>query len=400
MKNFISILILILCFNCSSSPDDTNPPIDPTDDSPPPVGTDVVLSQQWETESVAYLPQGMVYDELNRPYLFLAAKGAGLLVLNDNGDLAPTQVAQIPIDDLFSLDVMNIVQRGNYLYLALGDFFGPDVSKSGFAIINISNPTSPIIEDIWESDEVQDGAAIVIVEGDYAYLGAMKFGIYIFDISQPDTIIEKSNYVPNVNFPIENPVGVEVPNARGMDIVGDLLYLCYDAGGIRIIDVSNKEMPDEIENFMNLENQQFTPKAYNNLILNGNYAYVAVDYCGFEIWDISTMGQEELIGWWNPWDCDQFSNVWWNSPGHANQMVYDAENNLLFVNTGRSDLSILDVSIPENPTLKQSHGIFDDTQATWGMTMKNNDIYLLYITAGVPLYSDWSGLKKLNWEFE
>ncbi len=397
MKNLTLLFITILLLNCSSD-DSSN--IDPNDDNPP-IGTDIALESKWEKEDPTYLPQGMVYDELNRPYLFLAAKGAGLLILNDNGEQEPTQAANVPIGDLHMLHAMNIYQKGNYLYIALGDFFdGQNGSEAGLAIINIENPTNPVIEDIWESDTVIGGSAIVVVEGDYAYLGAMEFGFYIFDVSNPTDIIEKSNYVPDLDYPVENPQGPQIPNARGMTVVGNTMYLCYDAGGIRIIDITNKEIPDEIGSFHNFESIENTPKAYNNIIINGSLAYCAVDYCGFEIWDISTLGQEELIGWWNPWDCELLSNIWLNSPGHANQMVYDTTNNLIFVNTGRSDLSILDVSIPENPTLKQSFGVFDDMQATWGMAMHNNDIYLLYIAAGVPLYANWSGIKKLTWSYE
>ena len=242
MKPFLIILISILLCSCSSS-DDTN--------TIPKTGTDIALTFKWEQENATYLPQAMVYDELDRPYLFLAAKGSGLLILNDNGDQKPTQVAQVPIGDLYTLHVTNIFQKGNYLYLALGDFFdGINGSKAGLAIINIENPTNPIVESKWQSDEVIGGSAIITVEGNYAYLGAMEFGFYVFDVSNPSEIIEKSNYVPDLDFPVENPQGQQIPNARGMTIVGNTMYLCYDAGGIRIIDVTNKELPDEIRKIL------------------------------------------------------------------------------------------------------------------------------------------------------
>ena len=396
MRYIRLLLITVFLMNCSSD-DSSN--IDPTDDNPP-VGTNVVLESKWSSQTPTFLPQGMVYDKLNRPYMFLAAKTDGLIILNDNGDNAPTEAGRITTDDLRMLDAMNIFQVGNYVYLSLGDFFSPLGSKAGMAIINVSDPSSPIVEDVWESDDIIGGAAIVVVEGNYAYIGAMEFGIYILDISNPSTIVERSNYKPNINYPVEDPEPLQVPNARGMDILGDMLFLCYDAGGIRIIDVSNKDVPDEIAKFHNFESIENTPKAYNNIKINGNLAYCAVDYCGFEIWDLTNIENAELIGWWNPWECQSGSNLWWNSPGHANQMVYDNVNDLIFVNTGRSDLSVLDVSDPTDPKLKQSYGVFDDTEATWGMAAKNNDIYLLYISAGVPLYADWSGIKKLTWSFE
>ncbi|MEW4923825.1 hypothetical protein [Algibacter sp. 2305UL17-15] len=392
MKSLLIILSLLFFVSCSSNDDTTESP---------PIGTEVVFASKWEQEIPAFLPQGMVYDKANRPYFYLAAKGGGLLIFSDQKDDKPTQVANVPIGDLKGLHAMHIFQKGNYLYLALGDFFdGKNGAKSGLAIVNISDPKNPVVEDTWESDDFLAGSAIVIVEGNYAYLGAMEYGFFIFDISDPKSIIETSDYTPNKNYPVENPDSAQIPNARGMSVVGNKLYLCYDAGGIRIIDISNKELPNEIGKFHNFESIENTPKAYNNIIINGNLAYCAVDYCGVEIWDISDINTAKLIGWWNPWECQSLNNLWWNSPGHANQMVYDAENELLFVNTGRSDLSVLDVSSPTDPILKNSFGAFDDQQATWGMTMKDNDIYLLYIKAAVPLYSNWSGIKKIIWSFE
>lgn len=390
MRRFLGLFVLAMFVSCSST-DNTDDIINPPDN--------LSLSLKWEQEISSGLPQGMVYDRQERPYLFLAAKGGGLIIYNDLGNEAPTQASQVPIGDLNNLHVMNLFQKGNYLYLALGDFFGGS-SKTGLAIVDVSNPENPLRTAIWESDNVQSGSAIVTVEGNYAYLGAMEYGFYIFDVSNPAMITEKSNYVPAINYPVENPGSAQIPNARGMTIVGNGLYLCYDAGGVRIIDVTNKEQPNEIGKFHNFEAIETTPKAYNNIIVNGNLAYCAVDYCGVEIWDISDINNAQLIGWWNPWNCETLNNLWWNSPGHANQMVYDAFDGLLYVNTGRSDLSVLDVSNPISPTLKASYGVFDDNLATWGMTKHNNNIYLLYIQASVPLYSNWSGIKKLEVTFD
>jgi hypothetical protein len=176
--------------------------------------------------------------------------------------------------------------------------------------------------------------------------------------------------------------------------------LCYDAGGIRVIDVSDKEHPNQIGRYNNDTSQENTPKAYNNIILDGNFAYLAVDYCGFEIIDISNTSNIVRTGWWNPWNCDSLSNLWYNSAGHSNQMGFDSTNNLVFLATGRSELSVIDVSDRTNPTLKGLFGTPDNMIATWGMTLKGNDVYLLYIAAGVPIFSDWNGIKKVEWSLD
>lgn len=386
------VFFLLLSFLLSCSNDDSITPIDNTE-------KEVVLNLEWESETAPFLPQGLVYDILDKPYFYVAAKGGGLFIFRDSETANPNQIATVPISDLSNLHVMNIYQSGNYVYLSLGDFFGGN-SKAGLAIIDVSDPTSPMITDIWESTEVISGSAIVIVEDNYAYLGGMNHGLFIFDISDPSSITEVKQYLPDVNFPEENPGDVAHPNARGMAIKGNHLYLCYDAGGIRVIDITDKQNPNEIGRYINDTAQENTPKAYNNIILDGNYAYVSVDYCGFEVLDISDFDNITRIGWWNPWNCDSLSNIWLNSPGHSNQMCFDAENSLVFLATGKSELSIIDVTNPKSPALKSSFGTPDNSLATWGVTLKGNDVYLLYITATVPLYSNWTGLKKLKWGFE
>ena len=307
MTRVLFLLLLLLAMGCSS--DDNSIPENPENPE-----KEVVLSEVWETETNSFLPQGLVVDANDQSYFYVAAKNGGLLVFQDSNSGAPNQVASIPISELGNLHAMNIFQSGNHVYLSLGDFFGGS-SKAGLAIIDVTNPTNPVVTDQWESTEVIGGAAIVIVEGNYAYLGGMDHGLFIFDISNPSSILEVKQFLPDINFPEENPGSVAHPNARGMAINGNYLYLCYDAGGIRIIDITDKQNPNETGRFLNDASQENTPKAYNNIIVNGTYAYVAVDYCGFEVWDISDPTNAQMTGWWNPWNCDTLDNLWFNSPG-------------------------------------------------------------------------------------
>lgn len=50
-----------------------------------------------------------------------------------------------------------------------------------------------------------------------------------------------------------------------------------------VYDIFDKQNPNEIGCYINDTAQENTPKAYNNIILDGNYVYVTVDYCGFEV---------------------------------------------------------------------------------------------------------------------
>ncbi len=329
-------------------------------------------------------------------YCYLAAKGSGLQVYDIANVASPTLVNTIPVSALQNLEVMNICRREDRLYLALGNFFGNNGQNAGLAVVNIANASDPVIEDVWKSDIQDKGSASVTVEGDYAYLCAMSQGLYILDVSQPGDIAFVSQYIPDPDFPTPNPAPAQVPNARGLAIRDDIAYLCYDAGGLRVINISDRTHPVETGQYINpaFNNKQ---QAFNNIILNGSIAFVAVDYCGMEVLDITDTANITQVSWWNPWECQSPSNIWVGSPGHTNQIDYNAECQLVFLSSAQSELSVIDVSVQTAPKLVGSYGSTDDQQGTWGMTLDSNRIYLVYITAVIPFVSNWAGIRILEW---
>ena len=81
-----------------------------------------ILSQYQTTGSP--LPMTPVADRLSRPYLYVAAKDGGLLIFDISVITIPVLSQTLDISHFDSLHVMNVYQQGNYLYLALGNFFG------------------------------------------------------------------------------------------------------------------------------------------------------------------------------------------------------------------------------------------------------------------------------------
>jgi hypothetical protein len=248
---------------------------------------------------------------------------------------------------------------------------------------------------LWTSATTLKGSAVVLVSGRYAYLGAMRAGVFIFDVSNPRAIVPVASILPDVNFPRPNPNSVQHPNARGLAIKGDLLFVAYDSGGIRVIDVADKARPREIARYINgaIRNKQ---QAYNNIVINGRLAYVAVDYCGIEILDISNPQAIRQTGWWNPWDCETMSNNWFNSPGHTNQLVLDASRRLVFLSAGDSELLAVDVKNPARPELAGHFGAPKDGRGTWGLAVTDRNVFLTYIKAFIPFRGGWSGVTALS----
>ncbi len=343
-------------------------------------------------------------DKLGRDYFYAAIKAGGLQIFNSSDIENSQMIVQLPIWNFDWRHVNNLYQVDTILYLSLGNFLGLGSQLPGMAIVNVSNPEVPVVMDWWvlePEDNVVRGAPVVEVRGDYAYLGATNNGLIILDVSDKSNIQFVSKYVPDINFPVESPGFLQTPAARGLTVVNDsLLALCYDAGGLRLINISDKYNPFEVGRYINQSVNHV--QAFNNVVVNGNLAYVAVDYCGLEILDISDSTNIVQVGWLNPYNCHIGPEMWAQADGHLNELVYLADLEQLFISSGDAELLVVDVSEPSNPTLTTSYGEAHNENVTWGLDAGDEYVYLAYIIANIdddsfPFTSDWSGVKVLSY---
>lgn len=345
------------------------------------------------------LTMTMMHDTEDRPYLYIANKEAGLTIYDVTDVTAPVYVAAIPVSQFLDMHVMSLTQSGNYVYLAVGNTWSTD--SSGVVIVDVQDPVSPVVTDFYFLPNSTHGAGIVKVNGNYAYLGAMQDGLITLDITDKNDIQFVSQFIPDINYPVNNPSNVDIYNLRGMEVRNDTIYACYDGGGVRIIDVTNKALPVQIGQYCNpiMYTPMDHPKAYNNIVLRDTLAYLAVDYCGLEVLNISDPANIELIGWWNPYGCPD--NNWFTSPVHANEIVLDQNCDVVFLSTGKSDMMAIDVSNPALPDSIDSYGTVDNNMGTWGINRYENQLYLSYICVpfGIPFYSNWTGVKILSYDF-
>lgn len=357
------------------------------------------FQKQWEYRYEGTVsPLSIDADILDRPYVYVASNEYGLRIFDTQGIL----VASLDTHAL-GMQVMNLAQYDTLLYIALGGHFsnGP----LGIAIVNVSNPLQPIIMDTWIHTPVanSNGAGIVKVEGNYAYVGAMGLGLIILDISNPTNISFVSELTLNINYPHPNPGNPRLYNARGLEVRNSIAYVAFDAGGLRVINCTDKQHPVETGRYANpITFQPFNrPRAYNNIILNDTVAYVAVDYCGLEVLNIADTAHITLLDHYNPHDCPNGS--WFNAPLHANELFYHAECNKLFMASGRSEMLVLDVATPSAVDSCGAFGSLDDTTATWGIGMRRDSIFLSYLI--IPIYipivhpfdAKWNGIKMITW---
>ncbi len=356
-----------------------------------------ITQQSYIASTCNEMVMTMIHDELGRSYLYVANKEAGLKIYDISTIATPSLVATVSTTAFNSLHVMNVSQSGNYLYLAIGNTF-TGAQQGGMAIVDVTIPTAPVVTDFYLVPSSTSGGGIVKVEGDYAYFGAMKSGLQILDVTNKSDIKFVSQFMPTINWPVSNNPNANLYNARGMEVKNSIVYLCFDAGGIRIINCTNKLAPKETGRWCNpVMYKPFDhPKAYNNIVLDDTLAYVAVDYAGMEVLNISDTSKMKLAGWWNPYNAP--SNNWFTSPVHANEIRYEKNCKRIFMSTGKSDMMVIDVANPLKPDSCNYYGGVANNIGTWGIGMYKSEIYLSYIcTAGIPFSSDLTGVKILTY---
>ncbi len=286
-----------------------------------------------------------------------------------------------------------LAQQGTRLFVGLGDFFASG-SRAGLAVVQVQSPQAPVVRAQWTSPQLQSGTTALLADGDYVYLAAKRDGIFVFDVADADTVRRIATVLPDVHFPIANPSSTAHPNARGLALSGTRLYVANDAGGLRVLDVTDRAHPVEIGKYINpgVVNK---PQAYNSVVIHESLAYLAVDYCGLELVDVSSPASMTQRGWWNPWQCETAANIWFNSAGHTNQIVFDAARRVVRLSAGASELVTVDVSNPANPRLASQFTAPGVDQGAWGAAAGLNEIYLTYITAVIPFKGTWAGVRAI-----
>ncbi len=358
------------------------------------------FQHEWDSRYSGFVsPLTLDADKLGKPFLYAASNEYGLKIF----DLSGTPVSTLDTN-LLQMRVMSFTQMDTLLYVAIGSHYASD--PPGLAIVNVADPSNASLVGYWIHPLVSNsnGSGIVKVEGNYAYLGGMKLGLIILDISNPSSIAFVSELPLNINYPSNNPSNANLYNVRGMEVRNSIAYVCFDAGGFRVINCTDKFNPVETGRYANpITFSPFNlPRAYNNIVLKDSVAYLTVDYCGLEVLNIKDTSNIILLDHYNPHNCP--TGVWHNAPVHSNEIVYNDNCKKLFISTGKSEMIVVDVSDPTAVDSCGSYGSITDTTATWGIGMRNDSIFLSYLI--IPIYinwlhpfdAKWNGIKMIKWQ--
>ncbi|UCG31125.1 MAG: T9SS type A sorting domain-containing protein [candidate division WOR-3 bacterium] len=241
--------------------------------------------------------RGFFYDSSTQ-VLLIAAQSAGIELWDVSNPLAPDRLGSC----MTPPHSLGVTAFGTYAYIANGD--------SGLYIMNISDPTNPY--------EIGHHPAFFVVDIDiawpYVYLlqsdGDIG-GLRVINVSDPtnpqevawchipggavhmqivDTLIYVASYFMDLTvISVANPLNPSIIGScyilstglgYDVDVKGDYAYLADDAGGLRVIDISNASNPVEIGYYINPEH------AWAIEVL-GSYAYVVDNRVGLWVIEIS-----------------------------------------------------------------------------------------------------------------
>lgn len=337
------------------------------------------------------------FDQLHRPYLYTANKEYGVIVFDYSNPLDLKPVRTFTTQQFQNLKPTDLVQQGNYLYVSLGEFQGLATQSAGLTVIDLSNPAAAVILGQWSDATFNKGAAAVRVDGNYAYLGAMEKGLIVLDISQPGNPKYVSHVTPDLNWPV--PPGIfSVPHARGLALRGNEVWVCFDAGGLRLVDVSDKKKPAEKAKYMNMALDAIAQPAYNTCAIAGDYLFATVDYCGLDVVNIGTPAQPQTTAWINPWNCTNTS--WDGSPGHTNQIATARHDSLLFLSGGDTEVVVYDVSNPGQTRLAGQLARLQDSVVVWGLDANDSLVVLAQVwnPLNTPYIGKKGGISLLRWD--
>jgi hypothetical protein len=190
----------------------------------------------------------------------------------------------------------------------------------------------------------------LVVSNNYAYVAHGTGGMKVFDVSDPNNLIEKSTLkMPGETF--------------SMLQKGSTLYIASREAGVNIVDIANPLSPK-------LVSTASYGGVATKLAMYGGYLYVGAKDAGLQVLDVSQATAPKLV-----------TSV--SMPGTIFGM--DFSQSYAYVAAYASGLNILDVHAPNNPVFKENVSnlgkVFDVTVnnnlaylAVWGEGMKILDI--------------------------
>jgi len=246
--------------------------------------------------------------------------------------------SSLPGNHIVALDITgepgriyDMFVRGNYAYVA-HDY-------KGLYVINISNPNSPSITGYYDTAGRVYG---VFVDSVYAYVADFD-SLLILDITS-----STPRRVAGINTS---------GRAVNVTVSGNYAYIANETRGLQIVDITDPENPGSLY-------EHLITGGVMDICVDSNYAYLAAGSNGMVIVDVAD--PESLI-----------TVASYDSLDFANEIAIDSS--LVYIADRDRGLVVLDVADPANPTLVDSYGTPGECRSVY---LGNDNIYT---TDGIAL---------------
>ncbi len=302
-------------------------------------------------ESITEIRQ--YYDELadfkdlhiQDDLLYTAAGESGLLIFN----ISDIEESFKPVSEIYKLanDTNFLLVQNDTVYL--------DINGEGFAIIDVSDPTYPIVlsrtaRDTNTALDIIDSKDIAIKDN-YAFLIGYDSGINVFDITNKSNPIhiEKYSLYPETSESI---------NAQGIEIVDDVAYIAADLDGFVAFDISD---PSDIS-VLGWFNLTASTRA-DDVFIDDNYAYIVTsneftfDY-GIRVIDIT---DPSIM-----FEISNFIQIGKNTE----DVLLDIDNDRIYLAQSKNGLNVLD---SQSILTLNSLGEYEDTIMIYVITLSGKD---------------------------
>ncbi|MCK5158154.1 MAG: hypothetical protein KAR08_03290, partial [Candidatus Heimdallarchaeota archaeon] len=276
-----------------------------------------------------------IFVDSNYIYLTTSTRGVELLSIDSLPSVQP--------EFRFGYgDIKEILIENNIAYLANG--------IGGVVIVNISDSQAPEKLGVFNEGGKTYG---LYYNNDLLYVANDGLGLQILDVKKP-------------THPTKLGAFYDGGNARSVAVRGNRAYLADSSDGFEIINITNLESPFEI---VQGEDVPFINESFTKIEIMDDYAYLLDKNEGVFIFSIG----EEI---------DDTTGEFLGDYSAPVSRDFAVKNDRVYMSSFGS-ISIIDVSIPENPLLVSDHEGYYENQfleedvlfATYSF-----DIYLFNIT--------------------
>ena len=233
----------------------------------------------------------------------VAASGTAAVVADDAGGVRVVDVSTVPAPTVVS----QAQTSGNAEAVAVdGDYAYVGDADGGLVAFDVSNPRAP--DELWACTEGGLKAMDVSVRGDYAYVANWSGELRIVDVADPSGPVCTYGSCATSG----HPTGLYLAEAGGR------AYLAAGDVGVVIVDASDPAAPAVLDTVD-------TTGTANDVVVDGNYAYVADGASGLAILDAfaatGVVGTASTAGY--AWGVDYADGYAYLASGDVGLEVYD-----------------------------------------------------------------------------